>query len=142
MAKQSLEQYKQMLRSAGLKATYQRAKVLEYLDQHCHDHPTIDQIHHDLLAESSTFSKTSVYNIIQILKDKGLISTLEISGKEIRCDAVSRSHHHFLCKRCGVVYDVDIPCQIAEKRSVDGHKVEEVHGYFRGICRDCLPKST
>jgi Fe2+ or Zn2+ uptake regulation protein len=49
-------------------------------------------------------------------------------------------HHHFYCKKCGKILDIDLSCPNIEKMSEFGHKVEEVHGYIKGICNKCLKK--
>ena len=43
------------------------------------------------------------------------------------------------CKRCGRIYD--LPCDDAIKKVVDtdmdGHEVQEIHYYYKGICKQC-----
>ncbi|MGQ9621717.1 MAG: hypothetical protein ACUVTX_12180, partial [Bacteroidales bacterium] len=65
-----------------------------------------------------------------------------ITGGEIRYDPNIENHHHFLCLKCGQLYDVDIKCHFGfpQKKMIDGHKIQEVHGYFKGICKKCLKK--
>ena len=54
-------------------------------------------------------------------------------------DADTTPHSHFLCKRCGRIYD--LPCDDAIKKVVDtdmdGHEVQEIHYYYKGICKQC-----
>jgi Fe2+ or Zn2+ uptake regulation protein len=47
-------------------------------------------------------------------------------------------HHHFLCKKCGEILDIEIICPNLDRIIEHGHKVEEVHGYFKGICKKCI----
>ena len=54
--------YRELLKQKDLKATYQRIKVLEFLDKH-RIHPTIDEIYHALVLDNPSFSKTTVYNL-------------------------------------------------------------------------------
>ena len=42
------------------------------------------------------------------------------------------------CKKCGIIIDIDIKCPNMKKILSDGHKVDEIQGYFKGICKDCL----
>jgi len=49
-------------------------------------------------------------------------------------------HHHFYCKRCGNIVDIDLKCPNIEKMKQFGHEVEEIHGYIKGICKNCLKK--
>ena len=40
--------------------------------------------------------------------------------------------------RCGAIIDVDVSCVYQNTKSIDGHKIEEIQGYFKGICINCL----
>ena len=44
-----------------IKPSYQRLRIFQYLLSH-RTHPTVDEIHHALVAEMPTLSKTTVYN--------------------------------------------------------------------------------
>lgn len=129
-----------MLNEKGIKPTYQRLKVLDYMSQNIRSHPTADMIYAELLKEIPTISMTTVYNTLSTFLEKELINGVTITGTEVRYDLNVKSHHHFLCKKCHRIMDLDVPCQFAEKqgKTVDGHRIEEIHGYFKGTCRDCL----
>lgn len=129
-----------MLNEKGIKPTYQRLKVLDYMSKNIVSHPTAEMIYAELLKEIPTISMTTVYNTLSTFLEKGLINGVTITGTEIRYDLNIKSHHHFLCKKCNRIIDVDVPCQFAEKQGkvLDGHRIEEIHGYFKGTCKDCL----
>ncbi len=133
-----MERLKNTLKEKGLKPTYQRLKVLEYLDKHENSHPTVEMIYEALARKIPTMSMTTVYNTLSAFLEKGLVAEVTITGTEVRYDFVSTPHHHFFCKKCGNIIDINIKCPIAEKKQTHGHKVEEVHGYFKGLCKDCL----
>jgi Fe2+ or Zn2+ uptake regulation protein len=124
------------LEEKGIRPSYHRLKILEYLDGH-RTHPTVDVIYAALRKELSTISKTTIYNTLTLLLERGLISHLTISGNDVRYDAEVRPHSHFLCKRCGKVFDVEeVKCPHI-KKEVAGNQVEEVHLYFKGLCKKC-----
>ena len=135
-----MEKHTNQLREHGLKATYQRIKVLKYLDEH-HTHPTVDQIYQDLVRENPSFSKTTIYNTIDALQQNGLIQTLNISGKEICCDAEIGFHHHFYCSECGAIIDINMSCPYLINNEIEGHHIQSIAGYFKGVCKDCLAKT-
>ena len=60
----------------------------------------------------------------------------------ITYDFKSKMHHHFLCKNCGKIIDIDIECPNINKIIKEGYKVDEVHGYFKGLCKNCKTKGT
>lgn len=132
-----LKNYVKLLKEKNLKVTPQRLIVLKYLVEH-YTHPTTDKIYSDLKSNNPSLSKTTVYNALEILEKHGIIQSITISGSELRYDFREDMHHHFFCKKCGKIVDIDIKCPNLERISSYGHKVEEIHGYIKGICSDCL----
>jgi len=134
-----LEKYVTILKQNQLKITPQRLAIMKYLDEN-RTHPTADRIYIDLKEKNPALSKTTVYNSVETLKEHGIIQSLTISGSELKYDFENKMHHHFLCKKCGNIIDIDIECPNIGKMLESGHKVEEVHGYFKGICKKCMKK--
>ncbi|MBN1350712.1 transcriptional repressor [candidate division KSB1 bacterium] len=129
--------YKNLLVECGIKPTYQRIRIMEYLD-HNRIHPTADIVYHALCQAIPTLSRTTVYNTIERLKKYGLVEVLSITGSEIRYDYNTKQHQHFLCLKCGSIYDIHLECPIKGIQQAEGHKIKEFHCYFKGICKDCL----
>ena len=134
-----LEKYVKILKEHSMKVTPQRLEVLRYLDEH-RVHPTVEMIYLDLKKRNPSLSKTTVYNSVEILEKQGIIQSLRIAGNEIRYDFRNDLHHHFICKKCGRIFDIDLTCPVIDKVEQNGFKVEEIHGYFKGICKECLSK--
>jgi Fe2+ or Zn2+ uptake regulation protein len=134
-----LEEYVKILKNKNLKVTPQRLIILKYLKEHC-THPTTDEIYTNLKTNNPSLSKTTVYNSLEILEKYGIIQSITISGSEHRYDFKEGMHHHFLCKKCGRIIDIDIKCPNLGKILECGHKVDEVHGYFKGICKKCMKR--
>lgn len=132
-----LEKYADMLREKDLKVTPHRLGVLRYLDEN-RTHPTADDIYRALKKNSPSLSKTTVYNVLDVLEDREMVDVLTISGIEARYDLKMHPHQHFMCKSCGRIIDIYVERHCLDCFPEKGHKVEEVHGYFKGICRDCL----
>ncbi len=132
-----MKELKQLLLEKGIKPTYQRIKILEYLKKY-NTHPTVDMIFSALYNKVPTLSKTTVYNTLDVFNKSGLLDILTITGSEQRYDHNVMPHHHFLCKVCGSIIDIEIKCPYFEKWTPDEHRIEEVHGYFKGICKNCL----
>lgn len=130
---------KRFLQTKGLKSTYQRLRVMEYLESH-RIHPTAEMIYRALLREIPTLSKTTIYNTLNVLLQKGLIHPITITGTETRYDYHHPPHHHFLCKRCGKIIDIAVECPYLARKELGGNRIEELDGYFKGICKECLNK--
>ena len=135
-----IEKYVKLLRENSIKITPQRLEILKYLDKN-RTHPTVEEIYKKLKGDNPALSKTTVYNSVDILKNHGLIQSISISGLELRYDIKQGMHHHFLCKKCGEIIDIDVECPNLGKMLEGGHEVEEVHGYFKGICQKCLGRN-
>lgn len=141
----NLKYFKKLLTDRSITPTYQRLKILEYMNKNIKKHPTVEMIHEELLKDIPTISLTTVYNTLNTFLKKGLVDGITITGTETHYDLDVSSHHHFLCKNCGQIIDIGVQCVYAEgkKTVVGGNKIEEVHGYFKGICKECStsPKS-
>lgn len=135
----NLEKIKNTLVGREIKPTYQRLRIFDYLMKN-KTHPTAEMIYKDLVGEIPTISKTTVYNTLDILMKKGLVISVLISGTEVRFDANTSWHHHFFCQRCNKIIDIDTECKYTKKGKVKGHKITQVQGCFKGICKSCLER--
>jgi len=138
-----MEPYVDLLKKNNLKITHQRLAILKYLDIN-RTHPTAEEIYHALKKTNPGLSRTTIYNNLETLSNTQLVQRLTICPTEHRYDFNMALHHHFICKQCGKIFDIDFQCPkvSAIKRHVvnQGHRVDEVHGYFKGICKECLQK--
>ena len=124
----------------GISPSRPRLAILEYLRTHC-THPTADEIFHDLKEAVPTLSLTTVYNTLKLFAEKGLCLSLTINEKQVCYDRHTHPHGHLLCSRCGKVYDIErseMPMEPSENY-ICGHRITEVHYYYKGICSKCLP---
>ena len=127
------------LLSFGIKPSVQRIAIMDYLMTH-RTHPAIDEIYLAFCEEIPTLSKTTVYNTLKLFVEHGAAQMLTIDERNTCYDADIQLHAHFLCKKCGKIFD--LPASIEQtKVSVmdeEGFKVEEIHQYFKGYCPSCL----
>jgi len=131
-----LKKYVELLKENQLKITPQRLEIMKFLDEH-KTHPTADEIYSELKENNPSLSKTTVYNALEVLKKHNLIQILTISGHESRYEFRHTMHHHFLCKKCNEITDIEIECPNIGKTIDMGYKIDEVHGYFKGVCYKC-----
>jgi Fur family peroxide stress response transcriptional regulator len=126
---------------AQVKVTHQRLEVFREVIG-SDDHPNAEAILERLKVRLPTVSLDTVYRTLWLLTDLGLIGTLEPRQKSVRFDANLEPHHHFICLRCGRVFDVDIA---GNSETVDGRKdsfltygsIESVRLEARGVCNSC-----
>ena len=89
----------------------QRAEVLDQIREH-EDHPTADVIFAELRQKDPSISLATVYRNLKLLSDLGEIRKLSFVSGADRFDPTVKPHYHFVCERCGKVYD--IPMKVAE----------------------------
>ena len=135
----TVDGFVELLKEHNLKITPQRLEILKYLDKN-KTHPTANEIYSALKKKNPSLSKTTVYNSLEVLSNNNIVTELTISKSESRYDLKEKMHHHFLCNNCGKIIDIDVECPFLGEMLDCKNKIEEVHGYFKGICEDCLKK--
>lgn len=123
--------------SCGIHPSVHRIALMKYLEGH-RTHPTVDKIFEDLHPALPTLSKTTIYNTLKLFAEKGAIQIITIDAKNARFDADTKTHAHFQCSRCGMVFDVPIMAfpQVSEQDMAD-FDIQDTQVYFRGICPKC-----
>ena len=96
-----------VLRERGAKITAQRIAILQQLEGRT-DHPSADTLYRELSAEYSTMSVATLYSTAQLLADAGLIKILSIDDKRVYFDPTTTTHGHFLCRKCGKLFDIPV----------------------------------
>ena len=84
-------------------------------------------------------ARMSVYNVLHNLTRVGVVAAVELGPDRTIYELDHGWHHHFVCRRCGRILDVDCivgakPCLQAD---LEGAEVDEAAVTFRGLCPDC-----
>lgn len=138
--KLSLKNLSEELLLRGIKPSYQRIKVLEYLK--CHqNHPTVEQIFNDLQQEIPTLSKSTVYNTLNVFVKVNLIRVITIEDNETRYDIITENHGHFKCELCDLIYNFSINIDAFSTNELENFIVKDKNVYFKGVCPECLSKN-
>ncbi|MFA5088625.1 MAG: Fur family transcriptional regulator [Candidatus Omnitrophota bacterium] len=125
------------LRQNKIKVTPQRLAVLSVVRE-ARTHASVEQVFQRVRESIPGVSLSTVYSVLEYLRDKGLIREIKIDSDRALYEARSDGHHHFLCERCHKIYDIDIPlCATLRKREVEGHSIDAFQGYFYGRCKAC-----
>lgn len=133
----NIEFYKKTLESANIRPTFQRIKILEYLNDY-RTHPNVDEIYNALCPIMPTLSKTTVYNTLKAFVKSDIVNELTIENTESRYDLSTYPHGHFKCKNCGEIFDFDINMNITKDSELKGFKIDNKNIFFEGICAKCL----
>ena len=125
----------------GIKPSVQRVAVMKYLLTH-KTHPTVEEIYDALHDEITTLSKTTIYNTLKLFVEHGAAAQLNIEDKCVHFDGDISAHAHFMCQRCGTIYDIcpsKLPI-IEDFASLQfgAHNVQNVQLNLTGICEKCM----
>jgi len=135
MSRERLEFYKKL----GLKITPQRLAILEYLEGN-REHPSAEDIFNALKDKFPSMSFATVYNTLEVLIEKGLVKELNLDATKKRFDSVVTPHHHFICKRCGKIRDLERRFDIDLPSELDDCEVSDFQVVFTGLCPACKGK--
>jgi Fur family transcriptional regulator, peroxide stress response regulator len=126
-----------VVESHRLKMTPQRRAIIEYLQSAIH-HPTAEEVLRAVNEKFPMTSRATVYNTLNWLKGEGMVREV-YEGGIVRFDPNTSDHHHFVCRKCGRVEDVESEMigSYQFNPSLGNHTVENFEIILRGICVDC-----
>jgi len=133
------EKLQERMRALDISPSVTRMRIYEYVDQR-RDHPTVDQIYKALSPELPTLSKTTVYNVLSLFVEKGLVEAINTDVNEKRYETYHDDHAHFTCKVCGKIYDIPSIQTSYMEGSLEGFQVLKQQVNLCGICPTCLAK--
>jgi Fe2+ or Zn2+ uptake regulation protein len=122
----------EILRERGIQPSPQRLAVAEYVLR-TRSHPSADQVWARVRGRQPAISRATVYNTLNLLVDKGLLSRLVLAEGRVVFDPHVERHHHFIDEETGEIHDV--PWGAVEVRHVseiDGLEVREFQVVMRG----------
>lgn len=131
----------ELIRSKGLAVTAQRLSILKTVEKKSHS--TADAIADEVRGELGTVSRQAIYNSLHALVEKGLLRRIQpASSPALYENRVGDNHHHLICRKCGIIKDVDCavgyaPCLTPSEDH--GFTIDEAEVIYWGYCPDCQP---
>jgi Fur family ferric uptake transcriptional regulator len=84
----------------------------------------------------------TVYRTINLLLEAGEIQAVPIDANDVRYEPTDRGHHHhFLCRMCNTVYDMEGCAGHMAKMLPYGFEMDEHEILIRGTCSTCKSKA-
>ncbi len=123
------------LREHHIPLTTTRLVLLRFLATN-RGHYSAEDIYQILKEEYPSLSIATVYNNMSLFARLGIVQELRIEKDKIIYDTYTEPHAHFLCLKCGQIYDIDTSMKEFPEE-IDGHAVHFVHTYYFGICKNC-----
>ena len=95
----------------------------------------------EILAELENIGTATVYRALDHLTELGHIRRLSLGKKSAVYEYIRDSHMHFVCAKCGMVYDIpaDLSGMVREAARCCGHEVEWAEVTAHGMCSACCP---
>ena len=116
--------------------TKQRQIILDVVLSRC-DHPTAEQIYNQVHKIDNKISKGTVYRNLDILSKEGQINNIKMPNAD-RYDLKVDNHNHFVCDKCGQVFDIDIPYDNKlDNKKLRGFHIISHQTIYKGLCPNC-----
>ena len=115
----------------------QREAILNELKNRC-DHPTAKQVYEGVRKRMPNISLGTVYRNLKFLCDSGQAIALETADKKIHYDGCVNNHRHFICNKCGKIYDL-MPTPVEEPYELlqNGFTISRESCVYYGNCKNC-----
>ena len=136
----SLESNRRALNVTGLRATSQRALILEII-RHGQGHLDADEVCRRARDKQPRVSLSTVYRTLRRFKKLGLIEEVHFDEAHHHYEVKPLAeHHHLVCLGCGRVIEFYYPLSRYVKRNVPEakeFKVIETEIRMTGYCSKC-----
>ena len=127
------------LKEKGIRLTPQRHAILDFLKR-VDTHPKAEDIYRHVHSKFPGISLGTIYNTLNMLRDKGLIQELSYGDTSSRFDGNPAPHYHITCEHCGAVVDYHkhLDCLLEQEAAKDtGFVIKRHRLELYGLCPDC-----
>ena len=98
-----------------------------------------EEIHRLALERVPSLGIATVYRSLKSLQEEGLACSVEIPGQAPRYESTNRGHHHhFHCRKCHVVFDLEKCVEGLKNLVPRGFKVTDHEITLYGLCKSCV----
>jgi len=137
------EELARTLRAAGRRVTPQRLVMLRALRE-MDRHASAEEVLRAASQRLPGLSAPTVYATLELFEEMGLVRRVS-AGPVALFDPRPEPHHHFACRVCGAVTDlqhaVDAEPAVAGAAAA-GHLAEGADVVVSGVCQDCRAASS
>ena len=134
----ALESKRKALNASGMRATSQRALILEVIRR---GHLDADEIYRQVRRKRPHLSLSTVYRTLRMFKELGLVEELHFDEAHHHYEMKSSSEHqHLVCLNCGKIMEFEYPLSPKMKRNIareKGFEVTDVEIQMTGYCSKC-----
>ena len=129
------------LKSAGLKVTLPRLKILEVLEKSSNHHLSAEDIYRKLMEQHGEVGVATIYRVLTQFEESGIVHKLNFENNQAVYELSNVEHHdHLVCVKCNKIIEFqdDVieqhQLQIANKY---GFQLTDHSLYLYGLCKTC-----
>ena len=129
------------LKSAGLKVTLPRLKILEVLEKSPNHHLSAEDIYRALIDQNEEVGVATIYRVLSQFEESGIVNKLNFENNQAVFELCGIEHHdHLVCVKCNKIIEFQDDVieqhqeQIAKKY---GFELTDHSLYLYGLCNDC-----
>ena len=122
-----------------MRKTHQREEILAFLRSK-RAHFNAVEIYDAVRSEIPNISLGTVYRNLGKLVEDGEIITVETDNRSIYYDGYVAPHTHFVCQKCGMIYDFEEEEQNFRSIKDQGFVIEKHRTVLYGECAHCKNK--
>jgi Fur family peroxide stress response transcriptional regulator len=126
-----INEIKNKLVEKGLKVTPQRIAILQSIIN-LNNHPTAEYIIDYIRKNNPNIATATVYKVLDVLTEKGIISKVKTGNDIMRYDAFLEKHHHLYASDTDRIEDYsdneinELLEKYFEKKGIPGFKIEDI----------------
>ncbi len=119
------------LKEKGLKVTPQRMAIYNAVVK-LNNHPTVENIVDSIKIEYPSVSVGTVYKVLNVLVENGLLRKVKSEKDIMRYDAMMEHHHHLYCNATDRIEDYEdmqldtLVKDYFNRKKIKGFKIQEV----------------
>jgi Fur family peroxide stress response transcriptional regulator len=138
--------YQPILQQAGLKVTPQRIAVLDAIYK-LEKHPTSEDISNYVRNHHPNIALGTVYNILELYQQKGIVSRVKTDRGAMIYDTVSEKHHHLYSNESDRIedyYDEELDELLEDyfrNKRIRGFEVDDIKLQLVGRFKQNKPQS-
>jgi len=140
MKRDILKNERKVLKATGLRATNQRALVLDIVRLE-KSHLDADEIYRRAREKQPQISLSTVYRALRSFKKQGLVEEIHFDEEHHHYEAKpATEHHHLVCLGCGKIIEFRLPLSQYVKGNVPEASDFEIVGTevrMTGYCSKC-----
>lgn len=123
------------------RVTHQKKIIYDYIVK-SRLHPSINQIHNDLLLNGENIGIATCYRNLKKLVEEGKVIQILTNDNIAHYDYVRDNHFHTVCKCCNLIKDVNADSIIINNDDsiLSKFKIDIKNLVIYGICEECQEK--